>query len=51
VAKKEMWQIYIPENDTIEDCGYFVTNEIVALLRKYKNNSEAIQFIADMLEE
>ncbi len=31
--------------------GAYTTNEVVALLRKHKHNPEAIQFIADMLEE
>lgn len=45
-------RIYIPENEIIEEIGYYYNiNAIVYLLRKYKNNPEAIQFIADMLEE
>jgi hypothetical protein len=43
--------IYIPNHDVIKEHGYFTINEIVKLLRKYKNNSKAIQFIADMLEQ
>lgn len=42
---------FIPENDVISENGYMTMNEIVDLLRKYKTNPDAIQFIADMLEE
>ena len=42
---------FIPENDVISENGYMTLNEIVDLLRKYKTNPDAIQFIADMLEE
>lgn len=31
--------------------GDYTMNELVCLLRTHKNNPEAIQFIADMLEE
>jgi hypothetical protein len=45
-------QIYIPTNNVISEGDIFLSiNEIVDLLRKYKNNPKAIQFIADMLEE
>lgn len=44
-------KIFIPENDVISENGYMTMNEIVDLLRKYKTNPDAIQFIADMLEE
>lgn len=40
-------KIIIPKNKIISESGYFL---IVVLLRKYKNNPEAIQFIADMIE-
>jgi hypothetical protein len=42
--------IYIPKNDTIKEHGYFSTNKIVELLRKYKDNPKIVQFIADMME-
>lgn len=42
--------IFIPENEVIPENGYFSHSQIVNLLRKYKENPEAIQFIADMLE-
>ena len=42
--------IYIPENDVIDFSGYANNSDIVRLLRNYKNNPDAIQFIADMLE-
>ena len=44
-------KIFIPENDVILENGYMTMNEIVDLLRKYKTNPDAIQFIAEMLEE
>jgi hypothetical protein len=44
-------EISIPKNKVIKENGEFTINEIVNLLIKYKNNPEAIQFIADMLEE
>jgi hypothetical protein len=44
-------EIFIPKNKVIKENGEFTINEIVDLLRKYKHNPEAIQFIADMLEE
>ena len=48
----KMIRIYIPENEIIEEMGYYYdVDAIVDLLRKYKNNPEAIQFIADMMEE
>ena len=31
--------------------GIYSLNEVVELLRKHKENPDAIQFIADMLEE
>ena len=43
--------IIIPRNKVIKEFGCFSLNEIVSILRKYKNNAEKIQFIADMLEE
>ena len=49
--KKMEKQIFIPENKIIYESGYFDLNEIVNLLRKYKNEPDKIQFIADMLEE
>lgn len=42
---------FIPENDVIVEQGYMSANDIVELLRKYKSTPEAIQFIADMLED
>lgn len=43
--------IYIPTNNVIEEYGYFLLNDICKLLKKYKDNSEAVSFIADMLEK
>ncbi len=42
---------YIVINKVIPEHGWMSVNQIVELLRKYKGNPEAIQFIADMLEE
>lgn len=42
--------VYFPKTKVIKEHGYFTINQIVALLRKYKNNPDAIHFIADMLE-
>ena len=44
------YQIFIPENNEISESGYFEWNELVNLLKKYKNDSNAIQFIAEMME-
>ncbi len=45
------FDLYIPENNVIiEQNIYLSRNEFVDLLRKYKANPEAIQFLADMLE-
>lgn len=43
--------IYIPENKIIPEKGYYSKNEFVSMLRKYCNHSQAIYFLADMLEE
>lgn len=45
------FQLLIPENEYGIPAKYYVGNEIVKLLRDYKNNPDVIQFIADMLEE
>lgn len=42
---------YIPDNKIVPENGYMTVNDIVNLLRKYKARPDAIQFIADMLEE
>jgi len=31
--------------------GYYTRNQVVAVLREHKDDADAIQFIADMLEE
>ncbi len=31
--------------------GTYAVNDVVAMLRRFKHNPDAIQFIADMLEE
>ncbi len=45
------YTVFIPSDAVIEEHGYMSMNDIVGLLRKYKSNPEAVQFIADMLEE
>lgn len=45
------FQLLIPENEYGIPAKYYIGNEIVKLLRDYKNNPDVIQFIADMLEE
>jgi hypothetical protein len=47
---KEPYEIYIPSNDVIEEHGYLTHKELVDLLRRHKDNPNAIQFIADMME-
>jgi hypothetical protein len=42
---------FIPDNNVIPENGYMTMNDIVNLLRKYKASPDAVQFIADMLEE
>ena len=42
--------IYIPLNKYGIKTGHLLKNEFVNLLRQCKNNPEAIQFLADMLE-
>jgi len=53
-----MLMLLIPEHDSDEEVypgsiepGYYQGNQIVELLRDNKHDPEAIQFIADMLEE
>ena len=43
--------LYIPENDCLPEQGYFSTNQLCEMLRKYKNQPDKIQFLADLLEE
>ena len=43
--------VFIPDdNDFDIPSAWYDINEIVSLLRKHKNNPDAVQFIADMLE-
>ena len=54
-----MFELQIPEHEDGPDGRYpgdiepgtYSLNEVVELLRKHKGNPDAIQFIADMLEE
>lgn len=43
-------EIYIPFNDVIEEHGYLTRGQLIDLLKKYKQNPNAIQFIADMMD-
>lgn len=45
------YKIIIPKNDIISENGKLSLNEIVNLLRKYKNEPNKVQFLADMMEE
>ena len=49
-TSKSNFIVYIPTNKYKIENKYYNLQEIVNLLRKYKNNSNTIQFIADMLE-
>lgn len=42
--------VYIPSNQFGIAEGNYNTNQIVQLLRDFKNNPEAIEYIADMME-
>lgn len=48
---REPFKTFIPQNEVIAEFGEMSMNQIVELLRKYKESPDAIQFIADMLEE
>ena len=41
---------YIPSNEYRIKAGHYDHAEIVKLLRKYRKDSDAVQFIADMME-
>lgn len=43
-------KIFMPDNEYGIDEGYYTWDDLVNLLRTHKNNPEAIQFIADMME-
>ncbi len=45
-----MEKIYIPDNEYEIAEGYYDWSGLVRLLRKFKNNPDAVQFIADMME-
>jgi len=45
------YKIIIPINEIISENGKLSINEIVNLLRKYKNDPNKVQYIADMMEE
>jgi len=50
-ATKKKDKLYIPENNYNIRVGYYTLSDFVKTLRENKNNPDAIQFIADMLEE
>ncbi len=45
-----MEKIYMPDNEYGIAEGYYDWSGLVKLLRKVKNNPDAMQFIADMME-
>lgn len=53
------FQLIVPDYDPLDPQPYagdirpgtYTLNETVALLRQHKDDPEAIQFIADMMEE
>ena len=49
-TSKSNFIVYIPTNVYKIEHRYYNLQEIINLLRKYKNKPNAIQFIADMLE-
>lgn len=51
LEKLEQRQTFIPDNEVIPEHGPMSINQIADLLRRYRENPEAVQFIADMLEE
>lgn len=42
--------VFIPLNETIVENGYYNNSSLIKMLRKYKGNPDAIQFISDMME-
>lgn len=44
-------RFFIPENKHGINEGYYSINEIVSMLRTFKQDPVKIQFIADMLED
>lgn len=39
------------DNKPLPEEGYMSKQDIVSLFRKYKNNPDAIQYLADMMED
>jgi hypothetical protein len=50
-AGRKKTVVYIPDNEYGLKVGGRTTNDLASLLREYQDNPEAIQFIADMMEE
>jgi len=55
---KTEWSLVVPDHDSDSEVypggiepGRYDINEVVELLRAHKHDPEAIQFIADMMEE
>jgi hypothetical protein len=48
--KGNAMRVFIPDNDFGIPEGYYSRHGIVALLRKFRDDPRAVQFIADMLE-
>lgn len=44
-------RLYIPENEFGIPEGYYTLGELSSCISKYKNDPDAIQFIAEMMEE
>jgi hypothetical protein len=45
------FNLYIPDNEVIEEQEIYLNySDLIRLLKKYKNNPVAIQFIAEMME-
>ena len=44
-------EIVIPKNDVITEHGEYSRNGLCDMLIKYKNKPDAVQFIAEMMEE
>ena len=42
--------VYIPKDVAIDDYGYASQRDFAKLLRKYKTNPTAVQFLANILE-
>jgi hypothetical protein len=48
--KGNAMRVFIPDNDCGIPKGYYSRRGIVALLRKFRDDPRAVQFVADMIE-